>query len=351
MDFLKFINSNAIRKYLKEIGYKFSTAEAAFIVWQSNCYSMAEKHKAWQYIIDNLPDEEKINIAVAPSYWESIKDDFNGFSGLNAYLKAYIAAEQKLAELALSDEENTVFSFETYYKGDCDTCEDNRLFTSTDELMRAINDETEDEWKDELKWIFIKKQWLGSEEKYIKLKLTPDKTVFEITSDRNVRTEFESDLYELFDCMWFKIPTLFKKGDIVYENLNGDCIYKDKGMPFVLETICYWDIDDIKEAHRRYAWGSMDMTACGYFVNDDGEVYVEIMHNYLSLEYYDEEPIGINRTLKVLSGFFKDEIDVGLLMNAYSIILNEERITHQRKYLGMTDRGLELAGLKKKINE
>ena len=348
MDFLKFINSNAIRNYLKEISYKFSTAEAAFIVWQSNCHSMAEKHEAWQYIIDDLPDEEKINIAIAPAYWESMKDDFKEFSGLHAYLKAYIAAEQGLAELALSDEENTVFSFETYYKGDCDTCEDNRLFTSTDELMRAINDETEDEWKDELKWIFIKKQWLGSEEKYIKLKLTPDKTVFEITNDKNVRTEFESDLYELFDCMWFKIPTPFKKGDIVYENLNGDYIYKDKDMPFVLEKICYWDIDDIEEAHKRHAWGSMDMTACGYFVNDNGEVYGEVMHNYLSLEYYNEELIGIHRTLKALSSFFKNDIDIGLLMNAYSIILNEERITHQRRYLGITDRGLGLAGLKER---
>lgn len=346
MDFLKFINSNAIRKYLKEIGYKFSTAEAAFIVWQSNCYSMAEKHKAWQYIIDNLPNEEKINIAVAPSYWESIKDDFNGFSGMHEYLIAYIAAEQRLAEIALSDEENTVFSFETYYKNDCNTCEDKRLFASTDELMRAINDETEDELKSELKWIFIKKQWLGFDKKYIELKLTSDKTIFEISDDRNVRTDFELNLYELFDSMWFKIPTPFKKGDIVYENLNGYCTYKGNDMPFVLEKICYWDIDNIEEAHRRHAWGSMDMTACGYFVNDNGEVYGEVMHNYLSLEYYDEEPIGIHRTLKALSSFFENEIDLGLLMNAYSIILNEERITHQRRYLGITDRGLELAGLK-----
>ena len=116
MDFFKFINSNAIRNYLKEIGYRFSTAEAAFIVWQSNFHSMAEKHKAWQYIIDNFPDEEKINIAIAPSYWKPIKDDFKEFSGLHAYLKAYIAAEQRLAELALSDEENTVFSQSIHLK-------------------------------------------------------------------------------------------------------------------------------------------------------------------------------------------------------------------------------------------
>lgn len=345
MDFIKFINSNAIRMYLKEICYKFSTAEAAFIVWQSNFCSMAEKHKAWQYIINNLPDEEKISIAVAPSYWESIKDDFNGFSGMHEYLIAYIASEQRLAELALSDEDNTIFSFETYYKNDY-TCEDKRLFTNIDKLMRAINDETEDERKGELKWVFVKKQWLGFDEKYIELKLNPDKTIFEISDDRNVRTDFELNLYELFDSMWFKIPTPFKKGDIVYENLNGCCTYNGNDMPFVLEKICYWDIDNIEEAHRRHAWGSMDMTACGYFVNDNGEGYGEAIHNYLSLEYYDEEPIGIHRTLKAMSSYMKNEIDMGLMMNAYSIILNEERITHQRKYLGITDREFELAGLK-----
>lgn len=344
MDFLKFINSNAIRNYLKEIGYKFSTAEASFIVWQSRCHSMAEKHEAWLYIIDNLPDEEKINIAIAPVYWESMKDDFKGFSGLHAYLRAHIAAEQRLAGLALTDEKNTVFSFETYYKGDCDTCEDKRLFARTDELMRAINDETEDERKNELKWIFIKKRWLGSEEKYIELKLNPDKSVFAIASYRNVSTGFEPNLYELFDSMWFKIPTPLKKGDIVYENFNGYC----KDMPFVLESICYWDIDNAYEARRSHAWGSMDMTACGYFMNDNGEIYGEVMHNYLSLEYYDEETIGIHRTLKALSSYFKGKIDVGLLMNAYSIILNEEKVTHQRKYLGISDTGMKLAGLETK---
>ena len=86
-------------------------------------------------------------------------------------------------------------------------------------------------------------------------------------------------------------------------------------------------------------------------MNDNGEVYGEVMHNYLSLEYYNEDPIGIHRTLKALSSFFKEKIDVGLLMNAYSIILKEVSITHQRRCLDMMDRGLELAGLMKKINE
>ena len=38
-------------------------------------------------------------------------------------------------------------------------------------------------------------------------------------------------------------------------------------------------------------------------------------------------------------------MSVDLLMNAYHIILNEEDITKRRKYLGVTDEGLELAGL------
>lgn len=98
---------------------------------------------------------------------------------------------------------------------------------------------------------------------------------------------------------------------------------------------------------RHDAWKYiMDMLASGYFVMPDGQIYADQIHNYLNLEYYDEPLCGTHRTIAAMSSFMKEKIDIRLLMNAYSIILNEERIKHHREHLGITNLGLELAGLK-----
>lgn len=89
-----------------------------------------------------------------------------------------------------------------------------------------------------------------------------------------------------------------------------------------------------------------DMTAYGYFQNENGEVFYECMHDYFSLDYYPEKLEGKQRILTALSNYLKGDISVDLLMNAYHIVLNEENIETQRKYLGMTIEGLKFAELK-----
>lgn len=340
MDFLKFINSNAIRNHLKEINYEFTADEAAFVVWANDNKTIKEKHLAWEWIIHNMEDvnihdkfermyfEEELNI---PKYYT-----------LHNCLKKYMELENKVIEAALTTEGNTVFSFETYYHGDPSVCEDGRLFTSLDKLMKAVDEEISDMSEYQLKWILIKKSWLNTDEKkYVELKLNPDKSIFDIVDDARVRTDLESSLWKLFECMWFEIPTPFKKGDIVYENFEY-CSNNGKDMPFVLEKICYWGIDDIESARQRHFWSCADMTAGGYFVEDDGRLYCIHIHNYLALDYYDEEPTGVHRILKAISNYEKNKIDLSILMDAYSIILNEERVKRHKN--GMSDRILEFLG-------
>lgn len=345
MDILKFINSRAVRNYLKEINYKFSSVESTFIIWQSEYCSMDEKHKAWKYIIDNFADENVID-SVTEAYKSSLRECYGNKFGLHEFLRCYIDKEKRLAELAVTDEEKAVFSFEIYYDDDYDKCEDKRLFTNVKSLMDAIDEEISDMQEFDFKWIFIKKRWLDTEEKYIELKLKPDKSLFGIVGNRNVCNEYENGLETVFDDMWFEIPVPFKKGDILYRSVERYHRYSGKETPFVLDNICYWNVDDVIEAKKRYAWCSVDMLATGYFVTPEGRLYWDDIHNYLDLEYYDKEPTGIYRTLKAMSSYMKNEIDMGLMMNAYSIVLSEEQTKEQRQYLGITERGLELAGLK-----
>ena len=58
MDILEFINSKTIRDYLYEIDYQCDSMQAAWLVYQSRYKTFEDKHEAWQWIIDNMPDCE-----------------------------------------------------------------------------------------------------------------------------------------------------------------------------------------------------------------------------------------------------------------------------------------------------
>ena len=58
MDISSFINSRDIWDYHREIGYEYNALEAAWLVSQCNNKTLKQKHEAWQWIIDNMPDME-----------------------------------------------------------------------------------------------------------------------------------------------------------------------------------------------------------------------------------------------------------------------------------------------------
>ena len=56
MDFTAFIDSRDIREYLKSTGYTFTSLEAAWAVFNCKEASVTERHRAYGYITDNMPD-------------------------------------------------------------------------------------------------------------------------------------------------------------------------------------------------------------------------------------------------------------------------------------------------------
>ena len=171
MVILKSINSNSIKRYLQEIKYEFSPIEAAFIIWQSDFCSMKEKHEAWRWLIENAENENVIS-AISPAYRYS--KELGNFLGLHKYLREYMRIEDRLVETAMKTEEKAVFSFAMYYRGDRNICEDKRLFSSYEQLVKAIDAEIEKMSDYELEWIFIKKQQVETDGKFIELQLNPD---------------------------------------------------------------------------------------------------------------------------------------------------------------------------------
>ena len=79
-DFAKLIPSEDIRLYHAELfpaGYEYSAQEAAYLVYQSKTLSMGEKHEAWHWIINHMPDEVvqplSPNYPAHPSFHQALK--------------------------------------------------------------------------------------------------------------------------------------------------------------------------------------------------------------------------------------------------------------------------------------
>ena len=100
----------------------------------------------------------------------------------------------------------------------------------------------------------------------------------------------------------------------------------------------------IREGTRKYG-DSSDMNAWGYFIDDGGRIYSEVMFNYMNLEFYRGDLNGQKKVLKALSNFIAEEIDIALFANAYHYILCKENLKENMPQ-GYTDEGLYLAGVK-----
>lgn len=349
IDICDYIDSQTIRQYLRNIDYMFAPDEAAYVVWQSNKHSMSEKHGAWKQIIGSMKDVDLRKFAER-AYLNDTGINSKEYYSLHNFLRKYIETENRIVGLGTTDEEKTVFSFETYYENDRDNCIDGRLFSEFEKMCEAIEQEKKsmDDFPS-LNCVYIKKQWIDSGTKYpkfIELKFTNNMKLYDISDYSNILTDTESDIINVFEEMWFGIPTPFQKGDILCENEINFVGKKYRKNPFVLEQICYWGRNDTELEKRKRVWGATDMTACGYFQNDNGHIFGECMENYLRLEYYDKELKGAKRMLKVLSNYLKGNIPINLFMNAYGIILNEEQNKKIYDYLGFDVGTLKRSGLK-----
>lgn len=101
MDFLNFVNSNAVHGYLQELEYQPTAMEAAWLVYQCETLSQEEKYAAWQEIIDTMPD--------CPSYRHTagLKQEYE--DSTHAFLQAYIAQQKKLTSVFLQTDDSAIY--------------------------------------------------------------------------------------------------------------------------------------------------------------------------------------------------------------------------------------------------
>ena len=101
MDFLNFINSNAVRCYLQEIHYQPTSMEAAWLVYQCGTVNLEEKCAAWRKIIETLPDcpTNSRVIGVKPEHRNSV----------HTFLREYIVQQEQLAAAFMQADEPAIY--------------------------------------------------------------------------------------------------------------------------------------------------------------------------------------------------------------------------------------------------
>lgn len=322
MDIYNLFESNDMRKHLKKIGYKFSTAEAAFLVYVNDGMTIKQKHAAWREIIDTMPNcslDARLNMKAIPDFHE--------------FLKKYIALEERFIDEFYRGE-NCVWQFEYSCDGDDGASEDGRLFANVGECLNAVEatlDEN-DNCGFDTKFIYIYKQPLsmaGERSRGSMLILNNRKQPISISPSG--LSGNDSDIYDMsFDGMWFDFPTPFKHGDIVTPKFGKYSRGKGGGCSFVLHSLPTWDTEQAvkngvpekecekwDQAFARFKKDGdiTDMDAYGYCIRGKAPLFAD--YPYYDLEYYRGELKDEQRVLSALSEYMKDEIDLIELLDAY----------------------------------
>ncbi|MCF0136699.1 MAG: hypothetical protein HUJ69_09835 [Lachnospiraceae bacterium] len=336
MDLYKFFNSIDMENHLRGLKYSFRADEAAWLVWNCATATTEEKHEAYRYIIDNLPDC-------------GLNRDFETKKSVHEYLRAYMAAEDKLLEILKKSEPNTYYDYDILV----DIGEDeyrhteSKPFSSLEKCLEAM---PEDIYEDAL-YARVEKHWIDRKCRIeAKYSVNCELVKTRIWGDVPGYEEYAEFGSYLFECLWFKLPTPFKKGDIVCESKRT--LYGYDPEPMVLRGGTeVWDYLLDKLIQRgdytdMFAWVyKLVPETCG-FDDDCGRT------SLYDLEYYHGELKGANRLIKAMSSLLKGDISPKVYTDAYMLISAEAR-AEERKWIydAYIPEYIEVMGLSKNCME
>ena len=334
MSIVEFIDSNAIREHLAKSGDIFSPLDKAYLIYRSRQKSVQEKICAMKELLKNSRDFELKNVR-----WRFYHTNMT-FHGL---LKGYIETEQYIWDKLFKKEGGAVYTYTISWNGKILEC--NEPYTDYQGCFDALSNELADDEGSIERAEIVKRYFKNShteEAKTITASFSKHLAFIHSVYADGMLNENQLSIYYIFDKMWVDVPTPFKKGDILYGPYPfvvgfGHC------EPFVLLAVCNNESKKRTEKLKQFG-DTTDMTAHGYWQRENGQIYWERMHDYLSLEYYDGDCKDEKRILKALSSFLKGEIPEDLLLNAYRIVLGEKELKDLKYNMNFLEETLHLAG-------
>lgn len=353
MNIFDYFNSRDIAEHCSKISHPFTAIESAYLVWHSNHHTLVDKHKAWQKIIDTLPDE------TFPPNW-----DFDDHT-LHSFLRTYMRLQNEFITDFCTTKEGYIYTYSTLYKRHDQFRPDDIFFDSYETCLNALKvNELDDDKYDEIAKAKITRHKLYSSYVSFRDAQEPESIVFDkqlrpIDIEPACVSEGEKrylspscGFYE----MWVAIPTPFCKGDIVMDVDTYDDHCK-KHLPFILDRIPYWckdadNGDDCEQEVERLLELGVDWTDMQegvYFQDQNGEIYWDHAFHYLDLEYYRDKLEGKEKLLLAVSSAIQGKISIEELINSYGVILMGNYVAETSKYFGNNRELMALCGLTDEI--
>ena len=338
----EFFNSKDIADHCKSIGHTFSALEMAYIIWFSERHTLEEKHRAWQYLIDNYPDEEIPEGKWLDDSGELVRKE----RSLHKFLQHYIEIEKQFLEDFVKTQDGYIYDYAIMYSGEDRYQSDEVLYDNYDTCFAALRED-------------MCKYSVGARISRRKLCVVPgvtdvDEELIHLNSNLGVTLINSMNLDEDwimkdgFSDMWFHIPTPFRHGDL----LTYTCADNRKRHKFVLLHIPYWEENERGRSMKWYTdhlakdggdWA--DMQTSIYKVDEYGNVFWDHGPNYLFLEYCRDKPEGDERILLALSSYLQNKISLEGFLRAQKILISERQAMEIRKYFGDADEIKKLSGI------
>ena len=340
MDITSFINSKDIREYHREIGYKYNALEAAWLVYQCRSINVKQKHEAWNWIINNMPDCAVSNGRIRRYYYGT---------SVHKVIADYMELEKNFIDSFMS-ESGYLYTYKhscKIYDGDVDIVDSEGVFSSAEKCIEHI---LKEEVPEETIFAEISRRIPdkdGYYNRYGSIVIDLSGEIIDLMieakddSDNNI-----IDLTYFFEDLWFAFPVPFKQGDIVFVS---DRLENED--PIVLTGIVIppgRDREEYIKMRLEHGGDTSDMNLYGYMMTDNSGYigpFTEVWWNYMDVEYYRKELTGIKRVLKIISNWLKGEFgdDLCLPLAGYHRILLEEELSKTTP-LSYLNEGLMLAG-------
>lgn len=314
LNIYEYFNSQDVAEHCQNLGHSFTGRELAYMIWQSNRHTLAQKIAAWEELIRTVPDEE-------------LEDG----GGLHHFLRSYITRLKQFVSEFQANTDGCAYSYETLYTHAPERyLDESVLYASYDDCLSATTAEV----KEAILSFCIRKKLIHNQSADrmgdAMLYLTPNGEPMGVFV-----APYYGEINLLVEPFGFygwcvEIPTPFKRGDIV----TGIDLWGRRSGPMVVDKLPDGNGEDY-----------IDMCAYLWDLDHQGR----LCHNedicYLSLEYYHGDLEKQGRFLYALHNYCKDELPMTELLRSYSVALLEFCAEKRMDFYGWEEGAHRLSGL------
>ena len=308
-DIYNLINSKDIANHLCHIGYKFTSIEVAWLIWQSRHLDLSQRHTAWREVISCMPD---CKLDATERHRE--------IPSLHKYLKNLIAAQEDAKKSFFEAAPDSYFNGEV--RGKSFDAWDPAGFSTFDACIAHL-----DAYESDPESILY---YRISKFKLIQKEYEEEITVI-FDCNGQIRDIHTVHFQNIFTSLYFDFPVPFKKGDILVRSSEGIPTLADSGYWAKVVYLSH-GVDKEKQLAT-----FEDMTLNGYFFRGMSELSRGSEGNYMDFELARDKLVSTERVLAITSELLKNRLDVVEYAEMYYLIKLENKLAEQRTLREMLD--------------